>query len=207
MQTFTNLLVNGIQSVTAGGSGITRKFFPGLAKNFTSGSGAPTVGTINPFNTLAHNNQLLHVIAAGNVTVDSTIACPTVKLELMANATVANPTSASSGWTAICAPSAHTPGSDAQSGEAGSTQPWFMEAYLQADNVSGYLHGSYRLVIDNTNYPASNGWAVLDANLTGINMNTGISQGQPPFYLAMAITFGTTGAANSGSMFQFALEA
>lgn len=198
MQTSMNLLVNGASPVTVGGTGTSAKYFPNVSKNFTAGAGTG-VGVIYPQGGLTHNNQLLHVMAVGNAAPDATIACPTFKIELVAT-TTANPTSASS-WTAIASPAGITFGQ--QSGEAGATQPWYLEAWLQADNTSGYLHGRYQLEFDNDVVALH----ALDNVLTGINMNAGAAPNpQPPFNLAVRVTFGTSGANNTASMYQFVIE-
>jgi hypothetical protein len=206
MQTVSNLLLNGNTPVTVGGTGTTAKFFPpvpGPSINVASSK----VGYIYPQGNNASNNQLLHVIAMGNVTPDPTIACPTFKLELVlsTNYTAASPT-----YTSICDTTARNLGGG--TGEQLATQPWMLECWLQGDNTSGLVQGKWVYELDNTFEAGTAGdFSILTNAVTGVNMSapagtTGTSGANAPFALAVRATFGTTGAGNTASMYQFALE-
>ena len=84
---------------------------------------------------------------------------------------------------------------------------------MQVDGTSGIAQGEVRFSLDGE-YSGFQQQAVLlgfSNDFTGINMATpagtvGTTGGLAPFALAVRVTFGTSGAGNSASMYQFALE-
>lgn len=207
MQTIANLLLNGNTPVTVGGTGTTAKFFPpvpGPSINVNS----TAVGYVYPPANNAANNQLLHVMACGNVTPDPTIACPTFRVELVATKdyTVAAPV-----YVSIFDSTADALGE--QTGEATATQPWHINGWLQVDGTGTITQGYAMVMIgDDADlvYPALGARGLSNAFLinggVGQGMINGVKPGSAPFALAVRATFGTSGAGNSASMYQFALE-
>lgn len=201
MQTVANLLLNGNTPVTVGGTGTTAKFFPpapGPSINVAS----TAVGYIfSPTNNGA-NNQRLHVMASGNVTPDPTIACPTFRVELVATKdyTVASPV-----YVSIADSTAEQPGEI--SGDATATQPWSIDSWLQVDGTGTVMQGySFIMVGGELDVVPTVGPGLSNTFLTSSGMVSGVKQGSAPFALAVRVTFGTSAAGNSASMYQFAME-
>lgn len=200
MQTVSNLLLNGNTPVTVGGTGTTAKFFPPVPGPSLTNVSTKVGYIFCPANNAA-NNQKLHVIANGNVTPDPTIACPTVRFELVATLdwTVASPT-----YVSIADSVAEQLGEI--SGDAMATQPWSFDTWLTVDGTGGVMQGySFIQVGGELDVVAAVG-AGLSNTFTGVNMINGPKPGEAPFALAVRVTFGSSGAANSASMYQFALE-
>jgi hypothetical protein len=205
MQTVSNLLLNGNTPVTVGGTGVTAKFFPAVPGPSINVASAK-VGYIYPQGNNASNNQRLHVMALGNLTVDPTIACPTFRVELVAstNYTAAVPT-----YVSIADSTAEQPGEIV--GDAFATQPWSIDSWLQVDGVSGIMQGYSFIQVGGELDVVPTVGAGLSNAFTGISMaapasTTGTAGATAPFALAVRVTFGTSAAGNSASMYQFALE-
>lgn len=194
MQTVSNLLINGVNPVTVGGLGTTAKFFP-KAPGASIGVASTSVGYIYMPGQNSALNQKLHIMACGNVTPDPAIACPTFRVELVATK---NPTAASPTYTTIVDSTADALGEF--SGEATATQPWSIEAWIQADALAGggLVQGTGLAEIGNDVDAA---YTALANALAGVDPSAGL-----PLAFAVRVTFGTTGANNSASMYQFALE-
>lgn len=201
MQTVANLLLNGNTPVTVGGTGTTAKFFPpapGPSINVAS----TAVGYLLCPTNNASNNQRLHVMASGNVTVDPTIACPTFRVELVATKdyTVASPV-----YVSIADSTAEAPGEI--SGDATATQPWSIDSWLQVDGTGTVMQGySFIQVGGELDVVPTVGAGLSNTFLTSSGMVSGVKPGSAPFALAVRVTFGTSAAGNSASMYQFALE-
>jgi hypothetical protein len=178
--------------VTVGGLGVTAKYFPPVPGP-SIGVASTKVGYIYYPGQNRANNQLIHVMALGNVTPDPLIACPTFRVELVATT---NPTAAAPTYTTICDSTADALGEF--SGDATASQPWMIDAWMQLDGTSGQLQGHFTAMVGN-DVDAQN--VALSSAL--INVNESID---PPIALAVRVTFGTTGAGNSASMYQLALE-
>ena len=191
MQTVANLLINGANPVTVGGLGITAKYFP-FEPGPSIGVASSKVGYIYAPGGNAANNQLLHVIALGNVAPDPTIACPTFRVEVVATT---NPAATTPTYVSIFDSSADALGE--VSGDATLTQPWSMDGWLQVDGTGGVMQGRFTY----TQGGEVDAVSALSNVLINVNMST-----FPPFALAVRVTFGTTAAANTASMYQFALE-
>jgi hypothetical protein len=205
MQTVSNLLLNGNTPVTVGGTGTTAKFFPplpGPSINVNS----TKVGYVYPQGNNASNNQKLHVMACGNVTVDPTIACPTFRIELVATKDylIASPV-----YVSIADSTAEAPGEI--SGDATATQPWSIDAWLQVDGTGTVMQGYSFIqvggeldVVPTVGAGLSNTFLINGG--VGQGMINGPEPGSAPFALAVRATFGTSAAGNTASMYQFALE-
>jgi hypothetical protein len=201
MQTVSNLLLNGNTPVTVGGTGTTAKFFP-PAPGPSIGVNSTKVGYIFPQTNNASNNQKLHVIACGNLTPDPTIACPTFRVELVATKDylIASPV-----YSSIADSTAEAPGEI--SGDATATQPWSIDSWLQVDGTSGVMQGySFIQVGGELDVVPASGAGLSNTFLTSGNMLNGPEPGSAPFALAVRVTFGSSAAGNSASMYQFALE-
>lgn len=191
-QVVANLLVNGLNPVTVGGTGTTAKFFP-AAPGASIGVASSKVGYVYLPGNSSLNGQPFTVEAVGNVTVDPTIACPTILVELVATT---NPTAASPTYVAIAASTTHAPGQG--SGDAFATQPWLIRAQLNGDSASGFLQGTQIVIVDNT----------VVTSLAAAVAITGVNFGAPvPVAFAVRFTFGTSGAGNSASMYNFTVQA
>lgn len=200
MQTIDNLLLNGNTPVTVGGTGTTAKFFPavpGPSINVAS----PNIGYIHCPAANAANNQRLHVIAGGNVTVDPTIACPTFRVELVATKDV---TASPVVYVSIADSTAEQPGEI--SGDAFATQPWSIDTWLQVDGTLGVMQGYSFIMVGGELDVVPTVGAGLSNTFVGVNMQNGVKPGSAPFALAVRVTFGTSAAGNTASMYQFALE-
>lgn len=201
MQTVANLLLNGNTPVTVGGTGTTAKFFPpapGPSINVAS----TAVGYLLCPTNNASNNQRLHVMALGTVTPDPTIACPTFRVELVATKdyTVASPV-----YVSIADSTAEQPGEI--SGDATATQPWSIDSWLQVDGTGTVMQGySFIQVGGELDVVPTVGAGLSNAFLVSSGMVSGVKPGSAPFALAVRVTFGTSAANNSASMYQFALE-
>jgi hypothetical protein len=205
MQTVSNLLLNGNTPVTVGGTGTTAKFFPpvpGPSINVAS----TKVGYIFPQGNNASNNQKLHVIACGNLTVDPTIACPTFRVELVGST---NYTAAAPTYVSLADSTAEQPGEI--SGDAVATQPWSIDSWLQVDGTGGVMQGYSFIQVGGELDVVPTVGAGLSNTFTGISMSApinpvGVTGSTAPFALAVRVTFGTSAAGNLASMYQFALE-
>lgn len=192
MQTVANLQVSGLSPVTVGGLGITAKYFPavpGASINVAS----TKVGYILLPGSGRLNGVAFRVNVSGTYAPDPLIACPTFQCELVgaANYTAASPT-----YSSICTPAATQigGGSDKQ-----LTQQFFLQADLVGDSASGVLTGRFTYVQDGV--VVSNNIAVSTI-MSGLNFNT-----EAPLALAVRVTFGTTAANNTASLYRFDTEA
>lgn len=194
MQTVSSLLINGINPVTVGGTGTTAKFFP-KAPGASIGVASSSVGYVYMPGQNVALNQRLHIMACGNVAPDSSIACPTFRLELVATK---NPTAAAPTYTSIVDSTADALGET--SGDATATQPWSIEAWIQADAFAG---GG---VVQGTGLAQVGGdvdvaYTTLSNTLINVDPSAGL-----PLAFAIRVTFSVSGANNTASMYQFALE-
>lgn len=204
MNVITNLLVNGVAPVIVGGSGTGLKWFPALP-GASIGATNNLPGMLFVPGNNEFNGQLMHVFATGNATMDQTISSPAITISLGALKNPAasfnpnnQPTTAPSFSPTTIASSQH-----AVSGYGTATIiPWSLEAWINADNASGLLQGSYKVVIDNVTETGSGNGTSAITSLSGVSMSS-----VTPFGLAVGVTFSVSGTANSASLYQFSLEA
>lgn len=193
MSVIADFQVSGLFPSTVGGLGTTAKYFPrALGASIGVQSVAPSSSSAAGQLSVPGNNELngqwFDVLVALSYGSDSGDPSGTVKVELVANTgTVTTPS-----YTVIASTDAYVP-----LREPGQIA---LKAQLVADSKSGLLCGSYLAltngVVDNSTPKA------LDAILSGINMGAGV-----PFGLAVRVTFGTTDATNTASLYQFQVAA
>jgi hypothetical protein len=194
MSVLANYQINGVSPVTIGGLGVARKFFPqplntswlvpSLTPSATNAKGQLQVPGDNKL-----NGQDFEIVAIGAVNSDPLIACPTITVELLANTgTVATPN-----YVILASTAGITTTSLSFDDE-----PWSLRARVSGDSNSGIVGG-----IQTTLYNGilANSTPKATGVLSGINFGAAI-----PFGLVVAVTFSVTGANNTGSMYQFALN-
>jgi len=204
-QPVTNLLINGINPVSVGGTGTTLKIFP-----FVPGASISVPSVKNGYlyipGNAESNNQRLSVRANGNFQIGGDTSSPAFTLGLYAATFVGTV------GTLISTPIYSQ--TFAGSGEGGTPgvnyYPWSLAADLcgdglvaqqgQASQPQFFGSGLVQLlsassVIDGT---GATGTAGLVSGLTGINMNAAI-----PFGLAIGVTFSVSGSGNVANMYQF----
>ena len=198
MSTTQQWQINGANPVTVGGLGTTAKYFVQPSGNFTSGpattpSASSAAGQLAVHGDNQLNGQQFYLVATGNVT---TPGGGTVTIDMQANTgTVASPI-----YTTIASTGAVTPG-------ASSTPvPWNILVTLNGDTGSGQLNGFQVSTVKNVLLAD----AALTNVLSGLDFSGGSAQlnkiGFVVFGVVMRVTFGTTGATNSASMYQFQLQ-
>ncbi len=206
MATTNQMNINGSNPVTVGGTGITAKYFPQPSSNFTAGaattpSATSAVGQLAVHTDNQFNGQQFSILATGNFAVGPGGACPSFKIELVANTgTVASPT-----YTVI----ASTGNVSAQT-NLNVFYPWQIEAVLNGDTQSGTISGYQISVVDNTvSAPAA-----LTNVLSGLNFFSGISSstapvsgiGLPVFGVVVRATFSVSEPGNIANMFEFNIQ-
>ena len=190
-ETISNLLINGASPVTVGGTGTTAKYFPAVP-GASIGVNSTAVGYVYVPGNNAVNGQSMTITAVGSYTLDPTDASsPTVLVELVATK---NPTAASPTYTIIA-----TTGSVASSGIGVASDSFRIQASVFGDNISGLLSGNYTAIMNTAlkNSPPT----TLTNTVSGLSFSSAV-----PFALALRITFSVTGAANSASLYQFAIS-
>lgn len=213
-QPITNLLINGLNPVTIGGTGTAVKVFP-----YVPGASIGAVSAKNgvlfvPGNGEA-NAQRLSIRATGNVTVSGDLTSPAITIGLYPvtfSGALGNLTGVV-GTTAL-ASAAFTAANDAN-----SISPWAISVDLEADGIAAQLPNSpvppqvggsglgqvlsAAIVMDGVNGTISPAAPSLFTGAAGaaLNMNAPI-----PFGLAVGITFSISSSGNSASMFQFDLS-
>ena len=209
----TNLLINGLNPVTVGGTGATLKVFPAVPGS-SIGVTSSTYGILLVPGSGRANSQIMEVRACGTYSFSSLSASPTFTPSLLAviNNTPAGNTAAGlqpnvnisqqvnlalAGTSP--AVSLVTLGSLTEAGSSEQAQNllWNLKATMNADTASGLLQGSTTFQIDNGT-PTT---AAFTTEIGNIIMNAPI-----PFGLVVGVTFGTSLATNSASLFQFQLE-
>jgi len=135
----------------------------------------------------ALDGRAFRVRAEGNLL--TAVGTTTAKPQLLVAATLPSSPLVIGNWTAIAA------GAGVASPTTGC--PWWAEATLIYDSISGLMHGTYAQLVNNT-YAAP---AAITGVLTGINgTNAPVTQGGSPVqpqdpvcYFAVALTFGAAG--------------
>jgi len=209
-QPVTNLLINGLNPVTVGGTGTAVKIFP-YVPGASIGVASTRAGVLFIPGNGEANAQRLSVRAGGNITFGGDLTSPAVTIGLYPvtfSATVVSGLS--------CTVVGATPifsNTFAASADVSSIIPWALTADLEGDGLlaqqgqasqpqfggSGLVQLlSGAIVMDGTNASAT---PALVSSLSGVNMNAAI-----PYGLAVGITFSISGAGNSASMYQFDLQ-
>ena len=203
MQVLNNYFINGSSPVTVSGVGITAKYFAAPTSNFTTGAGSTPNSTSSANSLIVPgsnklNGQPFRVYASGNVTNSGTPS-PTITIDLVA--TLLSTVS----WVVLASTGVVSQGT----GGDGSF-PWSIDATLQGDSTSGILQGYYFAMFDGT----------LEASTPKATNNvlSGVSFGPTSSVpnnesglggvcgLAVRVTFGTSAAGNTASMYTFRIE-
>lgn len=183
MQLINALMVSGLAPVTVGGLGVTLKQFP-----FPYGAGIGLASTQPGYIFIPgsgrYNGQLMRATVGANVNSPA----GTVQFQLIAN-------TAKQGATPVNVVLAQT---TAFTPTASTTTEVSIVAELIGSTASGAVGGTFRATVGNTAINVAP--AALTNALAAINFNS-----EYPFSLSVGVLFGTTSAANTASLFQFAL--
>lgn len=202
--TIKNTLINGINPVTVGGTGITIKYFP-AAPGASIGVASLKNGILFVPDNGEANGQRITIKAGGNylIGVDAPSASPSCTIGLypvtFANATaVANSNPASTlASTAVIGATAIV--SQTQTLNIVGAAPWALQVDLLGDSTSGLVQlCSGSIVMDGT---AGTVTAGLVSGLSGINFSS-----VAPYGLVVGVTFSVSDAQASANMYQFYLE-
>lgn len=196
--------VNGAFPSKVGGTGTTIKRFPrplgpsiGVAPSTpsaTSAVGALFLPAQNVFNA-----QQFNILASGTVGSDTGDPSGTVNIQLQAvTGSLSAPV-----YTTIASTSALAP-------TFPSAEPWLIDAILVGDDASGLLVGNYTAMLANVVHTTSGttGAVAIDAAIPGLKFNAGnpaLQQGAVLGFV-VGVTFGTSDATNTASLFEFTIE-
>jgi len=192
--------VNGRNRSSVGGVGNNNiKLFPRTLGGSIAGGLAATPSLTNPSGALwlpvgQFDGQTFKVTAAGNTGNDSGDPSGTVDIEIYAvTGTLANPV-----YTAIAGTAAITP-------TYASAEPFFVEATLVGDSVSGLLTGGYWGAYGFTLIGSGNPFQVIKAIIGGLDFQAGNPALMRGAVLGFAVgcTFGTSNASNTASLYEF----
>jgi len=194
MPVINDFAVNGLNPSTVGGTGTAVKYFPRLlgssigvesvAPSATSSNGQLVV---NGFSEL--NAQWFKVSIGGDVLSGVADSSVTVEVALYANTAALN---VAPSYTKLATTGALT------APLAGTNFAFGLDVDLLGDTASGVVRGFQRGIFGANNLAS----ASLTNNLSGINMGA-----QAPFGLVVGVTFGSSDAANAGSLRQFQISA
>jgi hypothetical protein len=208
MSNVLDFMVNGSNPSKVGGTGSTVKYFPRPLPGFAGAASAGPGGSLptTPSSTSAvgalflpaqnvYNGQQLSVLATGSFGSDTGDPSGTVTVKLYCvTGSLTSPT-----YTAIASTTGFTP-------TYAAAESWALTANLYGDSNSGTLGGEYSAYIQgalNNSTPKTS-----DAVITGLNFNTGnsaLQQGTVCGFV-IGVTFGTSDASNTASLFQFTIE-
>jgi hypothetical protein len=200
MSNVLDFQVSGAFPSKVGGTGTTVKYFPrpigpsiGVAPSTPSSTSAVGSLFLPGQNTL--NGQQISVLATGSFGSDTGDPSGTVTVKLYAvTGTLTAPV-----YTALASTTAFAPTFNA-------AESWALNVNLYGDSNSGVLGGEYSAYVQgalNHSTPAT-----TDNVISGLNFNTGnpaLSQGAV-MGLVVGVTFGTSDASNTASLFQFTIE-
>jgi hypothetical protein len=200
MSNVLDFQVSGAFPSKVGGTGTSVKYFPRLlgpsigvapaAPSATSAVGALLLPAANVF-----NGQQFNVIASGSFGSDSGDPSGTVTVKLYGvTGSLTSPV-----YTALSSTTAFVP-------TYAAAESWALNAELYGDTNSGVLGGSYNAYVQgalNNSTPKSS-----DAIILGLDFAKGnplLAQGAVMGFV-VGVTFGTSDASNTASMFQFTIE-
>jgi len=200
MSNVLDFQVSGAFPSKVGGTGTTVKYFPrpigpsiGVAPSTPSSTSAVGALFLPAQNTL--NGQQISVLATGSFGSDTGDPSGTVTVKLYAvTGTLVAPI-----YTALASTTAFAPTFNA-------AESWALAGNFYGDTNSGVFGGEYSAYIQgalNNTTPKTS-----DNIISGLNFNTGnpaLSQGAV-LGLVVGVTFGTSDASNTASMFQFTIE-
>lgn len=175
-------------AVTVGGTGTTAMIFPISA---SAGAPAGTACVLNAPGSGRCEGKVFYISASGYVkTGASTITVTPTIFAATSLPALANQLTPGS-YTTLAAPTG-------VSIATASTVPWFIEAELIGDSISGIIHGNMRTMINN----ALTGPVAISSTLTSVSFN-----GEPPFVAACGMTFSVSNANNLAQLDAFYLSA
>ena len=201
-----NLLINGQNPVTVGGTGTTVKFFP-MQPGASIGVASIKNGILFVPDNNEANGQRMSATASGNFTIGSGAATsPAVTIGLypvtFANTTAvtnSNPSALGLTSTAVIGATPILSATLAAASDLTGFYPWALTCDLEGDSQSGLvqlLSGS--IVIDGAGTAATIG---LVSGLTGINFANAA-----PYGVVVGVTFSVSDPGASANMFQFSLS-
>ncbi len=193
MSVINDFQVNGLFPSVVGGTGTAVKYFPRLlgtsigVQSVAPSSSSAAGQLVVPGNSELNAHWFEVVVGAGYGS-DSGDPSGTVELALYANVgTVASPS-----YTKIATTGAVVPNLAAAAQAA-------LRVRLFGDTKSGLVRGIQSGIKPDGTLLAA---AALTANLSGINMGAAL-----PFGLVVGVTFGTSDATNTSSLYQFQIAA
>jgi hypothetical protein len=191
--------VSAFAPSVVGGTGTSAKYFPyvpgaSIGAVRTTPSANSGVGMLKVLGNGRLDGVRMHVDAVGSIVVDSSIACPAVTIELVAND---NPQTDGHNphWVVI-----GTSGSLTTHDALGAGEPFAISEDLYMDSRTKELQGLYTFLFSN-NLESSTP-AVISNQINNIDPNADV-----PFGLALRVTFSVSGAANAAYLTQFNLQA
>lgn len=200
MSNVLDFSVSGQFPSKVGGTGTAIKYFP-RPLGASIGVAPSTPSSVNASGALlipgqnVYNAQQMNVLVTGSFGSDTGDPSGTVNIGLYAvTGSLTAPT-----YTALATTTAQTP-------LFGAAYPFLLDVTLAGDSNSGILQGDYIAIVRNAFVHSTP--AVLDNTITGLNFNTGnplLSQGAV-FGLVVGVTFGTSDATNTASLFEFTVE-
>lgn len=206
MQAIRNLLTNGLNPVTVGGTGTTIKLFPQLP-GASIGVASTKNGYLYAPDNMEANGQRLFVHASGNFTIGniaSGSSSPNVTVALYGVTFAGNlPSGAVTVGGQTVAPYTGATAIISQTFNGSSDlvaagYPWSFELSLEGDNTSGILQAyNGAIAIDGVA-----GTFSASAALSSINFNSPV-----PFALVVGVTFSVSDANASANMYEFQMEA
>ena len=184
-----------------GGTGTAVKYFPrplgpsiGVAPTTPSSTNAAGALFLPAQN--VYNGQQTNLLVSGSFGSDTGDPSGIVTIQLFAvTGSLAAPV-----YTALASTGAVTP-------TFGAAYPWYLDVILEGDTNSGILQGTYTAVVRNVIVNSAQPKA-LDNTISGLNFNTGnpaLAQGAVLGFV-VGVTFGTSDATNTASLFQFTIE-
>jgi hypothetical protein len=207
-QPITNLLINGANPVTVGGTGTAIKYFPAVP-GASIGVASLKNGILFVPGNGEGNSQRMAVRACGNFTIGTPgvgVASPAVTVALYPvtfpnSAAVANsnPSAQALTSTAVIGSTPIVTQTFAAASDAGGYYPWALTVDLQGDTLSGLVQQvAGNIVIDGTAGTFTPG---LVTGLTGINFSNPV-----PYGLVVGVTFSVSDAQALSNMYQFDLQ-
>jgi len=207
-QPITNLLINGANPVSVGGTGTAIKYFPAVP-GASIGVASPKNGILFIPGNGEANSQRMSVRSAGNFTIGTPgvgVASPAVTIALYPvtfpnqSAAVAN-SNPSSGLTstAVIGSTAIISQTFAAASDIAGYYPWTFSVELQGDTLSGLVQGvTGNISIDGI---AGTYTPALVTGLTLINFSN-----PAPFGLVVGVTFSVSDPQALANMYQFDLQ-
>lgn len=201
MSNVLDFSVNGVFPSKVGGTGTAVKYFPrplgpsiGVAPLTPSATSA--VGALFIPGGNVYNAQQINVLATGTFGNDTGDPSGTVLIKLYAvTGSLTAPT-----YTALAATATMTPSA------LGIVNNWAIDAILYGDGASGILGGSFSAYQNGQLSGSANQNSL--ATISGLDFNLGNSKlGQGAVLgLVVGVTFGTSDASNTASLYEFTIE-